>query len=298
MSHSYKFAIAQIHANPGRDERLNLAIVVFDQQKLAVYRARNLDKIKAISAALDVSLVERTLENLVDLDARWGDEFRGSLADRMDVLTQMTPIRFSSVGEFFAADANSYEATIKNLLTGLVEPEPAPPRQSKKKVTRLLTSVKAAFRAEKILAQKGEGIDSHRVLAHQELAEGLTVDLMLKNGAMHVVQTVDASHTERARNAIQEIGMSALVFEQARMNFGSAAAVARLVYSANSQLERSIKPSLDAAEHQGAHLVNWESRDDRTRFIVEISDLAEPIEGKSRKSAHVHASTQHRFKLN
>lgn len=145
-----------------------------------------------------------------------------------------------------------------------------------------MTSLKAAFRDEKVLAKKGEGLDSHRIVANEPLAEGLTADLALRNGAMHIVQTVDASNTERARKAIQEIGISALVFEQARIRYDNMETRPRLVYSANSQMESSISAALNVAEHQGADLINWESRDDRTRFVVDLSSLAEPTIKQSR----------------
>ena len=84
---------------------------------------------------------------------------------------------------------------------------------------------------------------------------------------------------------------AALVFEQARIKFGDLETKPRLVYSATANMENSISPALHAAEHQGADLVNWDSRDDRTRFIVDISSLAEPAESQQRaKFGTVHAS--------
>jgi hypothetical protein len=282
MSHSYDYAIARLEANPSRGERLNLAIVVFDANGLTVHAGRNLEKIRAISSALDRSVIEQALSNLpvLDMNLREGDSL--SLDKRLAALNDLSAVILSEPGRFFATTADMYDSTIQRLVTQLVEPEPAPPKKSKQKRSRLLTAVKTAFRTEKILARKGESLESHRVVLNEQLAEGLNADMLIINGAMHVVQTVDASHSERARGAIQDIGISALVFEQARIKYGPDDTKPRLVYSASAQLENSIGPALHAAEHQGADLINWESRDDRTRFIVDMSSLAEPTEPQKR----------------
>ena len=125
-------------------------------------------------------------------------------------------------------------------------------------------------RSERSASWQGrENLDSHRIISNYEIAEGLEADFLLKNGAMHVIETVDASddHTS-ARKIVSDIAVSALVLEQARMTFGENAARSNLVYDASSTLERIATPSLDAAAHQGAVLVNWASGDDRRRYIV------------------------------
>lgn len=299
MNHSYKYAIAQLEANPSRGERLNIGIVVFDPEGLRIHSARNLEKVRAISAAIDREMVEQALQNLTILDQSLQSDGLVALGERMDALSRVSALAFSPVGRFFADSAGEYEISIHRLLTQLVEPEPAPIKARPGKKTRLLSSIKSAFKSEKVLARKGEGIESHRIVLNQSLADGLNADLILKNGALHITQTVDASHIDRARRAIQEIGISSLVFEQAKINFGSNSTVPRLVYSADSQMESSISAALGAAEHQGASLINWESRDDRSRFIVEMSSLAEPDERQHRANfGTINASARDPKKLN
>lgn len=282
MGPSYDFAIARLEANRSRGERLNLAIVVFEADGLTVHTGKNLEKVRAISSALDRSVLEQALSNLSTLDANLRGEEALTLVDRLEALNSLSSVALSEPGRFVASGADAYDATIQRLLAQLVEPEPAPLRKVRQKKTRLFSAIKAAFRSEKVLARKGESLDSHRIILNEELAEGLNADMLLKNGAMHVVQTVDASQVERARGAIQDIGISALIFEQARIKFGEDSTRPRLVYSASAQLEKSIAPALHAAAHQGADLINWDSRDDRIKFIVDLSSLAEPVEPQKR----------------
>lgn len=293
MVHSYKYVIAQLQANPMRGERLNVAIVVFDNEQLYVHRAQNLDKLRAISGALNANVVDQALSNLRTTDKGIVDEGQLTAAKRLDVLQTMSPFSFSSFGQFFSDSAQAYDQTIARLLSQLVEPEPMPRPLKLVRKSRLMGSLKAAFRAERILAEKGEGIESHRILIHEPLADGLNADFLLKNGAMHVVQAVDATINENIKRAIQDIGVSSLIFEQAKIKFGQSGTQSRLVYSANSSVEKSISSALFAAEHQGTELVNWQSKDQRTKFIVRMSELAEPKGTQSRADfGSINASTR------
>lgn len=299
MARSFEFAVAQFRTQALRDERLNVAIVVL-KPELSVYTPKSLDKLKAISASLQVDKVREAIERLPEIDRLIGAAEVKPADQRLDELASVAPVAFSPVGKFHAENEDAYNRVVAQLLRQLVEPEQPPAKAPKVKATRLFADVKRAFASERVLARKGEGLEAHRIITNHRLAEGLDADLLLRNGAMHVVQTVDASLEDasitRARN---EIAVSALVFEHARMTF-SEPTKARLVYRATSTNERHLSPSLQAAEHQGAELINWESRDSRTRLIVELSSLAEPLAdvAENKGKIGIHASVQPRFKLN
>lgn len=300
MACSYKYAIAQFRTDPARDERLNLALVVFKNDKIDVVLPKSLDKLRAVSAAVDLDLVRASLEELVELDAFVQSQGFSSVSDRASQIQLISTISLSQVGELVVPSEQDLGKLSDRLLARLVEPEPPLPRETKRKRTKLLSDVKAAFKSERVLARKEDNIDSHRVVEGYKIAEGLSADLLLKNGAMHVVQTVDAASDDSStRKAIHSIAMSALVFEYARISYGDDGTKPNLIYKASPLMESFIAPSLEAAQHQGARLINWESRDDRTRFIVELSALATPLEaGSSQRTPIVHASTQRRFNLN
>lgn len=301
MNHCFKYAIAQFQTDSLRNERLNLALVILHDDKLEVRLPKSLDKLRAISAALDLDLVREQLGNLPSLDQIIREQGTYAVSDRLRLLADFSAVQFSAPGDIFASNADLYSHHIEQLLTKLVEPERAPPGVLKHRSTRLLSDVKRMFKAERVLARKGEDLNAHRIVPNHKIAEGLAADLLLKNGSMHVVQTVDASSEDGSpRRAIHGIAVSALVFEHSRMTFGEERTQARLVYQATSSLERLISPSLYAAEHQGAFLVNWESRDDRNRFVIELSSLAQPVDNSRDRSAtlKVHASIQPKLRLN
>lgn len=281
MAHCYKFAIVRLAPDTVRDERINVGAVVFSDDDLDVRVSRRLDKIRAISAATDVDTLRELVENMRGLDERL--RAAGSDHDaRFGLLSHVGPVTLSPMGTFEASDAATYEARLEAILKSMVDPEPAPARMREKR-SRLLTQVKDLFRRERVLATKDETLEAHRIVPSFELDEGLIADFVLKNGSMHVVETVDASSdTESLNKAISAIAVSALVLERARMKYGKDETKARLVYSATASLEKVAMPSLEAAHHQGTELTNWASADDRMRFIHSLSSLATPVPRKRR----------------
>ena len=299
MSRCYKYAVARFSAHRLRGERLNIGLVVLKNNVLDVRLPKSLDKLHAISGALDIGLVREVVEQLPNLYSYIVTQEDGDNA-RLSMLAELSAVDFSPAGELTVSSEAQYEEQVGLLVTNLVEPEPAPPRVVRSRHTKLLADVKTAFRSERVLARKGEGLEAHRIVANHKIAEGLPADLILKNGALHIIETVDATQNDiLSMRLIYSIAKSALVFEQARMQFGTDGTKPRLVYKASSSLESFISPSLEAAEHQGATLVNWESRDDRVRFVVELSSLAQPVADLGKAAdQRLHASIQPKFKLN
>ncbi|MER8706894.1 DUF3037 domain-containing protein [Mesorhizobium sp. M1088] len=288
MPHSYKFAIVRLEPNDGRGERLNLGIVVLRNDSLDVRVTRSLDRARVLSAALDKQVLVDLFSNFRDIDDRARREGPITEEERFGRLARLGPLSVVKAGQFMADSQQAYESRISTVLERLIEPEPAP-RKVREKRTRLYSQVKRVLKDQRILARKEEGLDSHRFVAGYELDDGLVADLVLRNGAFHVFETVDASGDEASfRKAVSEIAISALVIERAKMRFGEKSTKARLIYSTSAALEKLARPSLDAAAHQGIELVNWASLNDRNSFLITVSPLAHPIEdGKGRQFASI-----------
>lgn len=298
MARCCKYTLIRLDTQALRGERLNLGIAVLNDDKIVVYLAKSLKKIQAISSALDEGMLRRSLTNLPSIDDYVRPLCRSN-ADRLVKLAEFSPFTFSDIGEFFCHSAASYDAAISDILRRLVEPEPALLKQ-RVKSSPLLSTVKKAFRDGRVMAKKGEGLSNHRIIAGLQLAEGLSADLALKNGAMHVIETVDTTKPDTAlRKIISDIAVSALVIEQAKIIFGETQTKGRLVYHASATTEMAATAALEAAAHQGIELINWASDIDKMKFINTISLLAIPIEipNRSRRQS-IHGSTQQKFSLN
>lgn len=301
MNHSSKFSVIQFVAHPIRNERINIGIVIFGDDGIDVRVSKRLERVRSLSGAVDIEQIRQSVLGLRDIDAHARSIGEISEDERLESFSSFSSFDFSSMGTFDAQSSFDYENAIASLLQKLVEPEPAPARAAKARSSRLLSTLKKALRQERILARKDETIDSHRVVSNYQIVEGLAANLVLKNGAMHVFEAVDALSDDASPiKVFKDIGYSTLVFEQARMTFGETTTCARLIYQASADMERVAKPALDAAAHQGAELVNWESREDRVKLVTTLTTLAEPIPASSTgKSSHnVTSSTQQKFHLN
>jgi hypothetical protein len=283
MARSYKYAVIRFAPNEIRGERLNIGALVVNDFGVDVHITRRIERIRAISAAVDYDSLQSLLSNLKTLDAQARKSGISEPEARLENLARVGPLELSKFGTFVAENQISYEQRITTIMQMLVEPEPAPARPKVKK-TKLFSQLKKSFRDERVLALESEGLESHRIVTAYELDDGLVADMVLRNGAYHIVETVDASGDEHSfRKTVTDIAVSALVLERARMHFGDNSTKGRLVYTASSVLERVARPSLDAAQNQGAELINWESASDRNSFIHELCSMATPVENKKKK---------------
>jgi hypothetical protein len=293
VAHCYKFAIVRLAPDDTRDERMNVGAVVMSEGGLDMRISRRLERARALSAAIDIEMLRRSIENLRDVDERLR-ETGTDQAGRFALLSRIGPLALSPPGTFTAEDAAAYETRIDSILKVMVDPEPALARPHHKR-SKLFAQMKKSFRDARVLATKDETIDSHRVVRSLVLDEGLVADFALKNGTMHVIETVDASDDESSpRRTVSEIAVSGLVLERARMTFGEQT-VTRMVYSASAALEKLAAPALAAVAHQGAQIINWASHDDRLR-LVHTESLATPLPRKrGRKAAQFGGPTTGRL---
>ena len=297
MARCYKFSLVRLTASAPRDERLNIGIAVFDEDRLDVRLARSLGKLHAISLAYDPEVIRSAAEALIEIDRQLftSDDAEG----RLERLRQFCPFDLSPLAYFTAPSRDAYEQEIGLILRSFVDPEPAPLKARKGKSTHLTSALRKAFKGERVLALKGEDLSAHRVIANLELATGLVADFVLKNGAMHIIETVDAAgENVTARKVVSDIALSALTIEQARITYGEAETIGRLVYQASAQTEGLANSALLAAEHQGIELLNWASGDDQRRLLTTVSSLAQPVPKGRKLTGPENASTQHRFEIN
>jgi hypothetical protein len=278
MVQSFKFAVVRLSPGGVRDERINVGLAVFSDDDIDVRLTPRLDKIRVLSAALDQEIIRELSDSIAqrDLETRVAGVLDAN-ARRVSI-GDVGPLVLSTLGTFTCSSEREYEARIESIFAAVINPEPAAPIVREKK-SKVLTQLKKALREQKVLARNDEGLGSHRVVPNLLLADGLVADLVLKNGNMHVFETVDISSSQTtARKAVTDIAVSALVLEQARIVFGQNDTRARLIYEASSSVESAARSCLEAAAHQGAELINWASNSDKIKLVNSIALLAIPSE--------------------
>ena len=278
MVQSFKFAIVRLAPEGVREEQINVGLAVFSGDDIDIRLPRRLDKVRVISASLDQNAIRELTNALLtrDLDLR-----QAGISDaeaRARAIGRVGPLTLSRAGTFTSSDQREYEARVESIFQSIIDPEPAP-KSARRKTSRVLSQLKRALREERVLARSGEDFFSHRVVSNVILGDGLVADLVLKNGRMHVFETVDISaNSVSPRKAVSDIAVSALVLEQARIKYGERETKGKLIYEASTLVERAAKTCLDAAAHQGAELINWASTNDKIKLISSITSLATPIE--------------------
>jgi hypothetical protein len=297
MANSYKFGIIRFTSHPIRGESLNIGLVVETEGGLITRYPARLDKLRAISAALDIPALEHDLRELPIFMLGLG-QTQLEAQSFARALSSFSSFEIGQRGEISAAP-ELFEAQIADLMSRYVLPEPAIVKSVRKPVTKLRRTIRDALKSERILARPSEGLESHRVVFQHKISEGIVADFVLRNGAMHVVESIDvSSENVSLHRALVDIAMSALTFEHARIEFSNQEVKPRLVYQASVEVENSLRPSLYAAEHQGAEIVNWSSQDDRNKLLVELSSLASSFDERKRHPSLFHASTLPSQKLN
>jgi hypothetical protein len=276
MERSYSYSIVKLNAHPVRGERLNVGIVVFLDDGLDVIIADRLEKVRAISAAVEPEMVRRSIESLSQSDDLLRLEGIEKPAERVKSLSAMSALEFSSLGSFYANE-DRYRSEVERLVRVLLNPEPPLPVIRTRK-PKLFDELRSHFASSGVLARPDEDLSSHRVLQNYRFADGMAADFLLKNGKYHVLKIVDLSFDGIHPNKIvQNIAVSALTIEQARLTFGRSETASRILYRVSSELRSLASIPLRAAESQQIEIVNWDDVESRRQLIHDIMSLANPI---------------------
>src|SRR4051812_3013270 len=112
MAPSYKFAIVRLSPNDARDERLNIGVIVFLDSGIDVRPARRIDKVRAISAAVEPKTISQLLSNLLTVDNALRDRGVEKSEARHSQMAELGPISLSNLGTFVSETAADYEARV------------------------------------------------------------------------------------------------------------------------------------------------------------------------------------------
>ena len=142
MAHSYSFAIVRLGTDDARDERLNVGLVVFTGDKLDVRVGRRVDKVRALSAGIDIADLRDLVGNLAQLDEVLQKGQVWEISDRHEQLRAVGPVSLTPAC-FVVENASDYEARVSSILQAMVYVEPAP--RVVRQVIKVARTGKASF---------------------------------------------------------------------------------------------------------------------------------------------------------
>jgi hypothetical protein len=197
---------------PARAEHCTVGVMVFAQDGHArVHLAHNLKKVKALDPQANLESLRDSLNALArEINEKPGawDAFKAGVAG----------LRFSaSAGFFVYANSDEYERQVQWLLQTAAEPRSAQPRKTHQSKSRLFVELKSTFKNYGWLGEKAEDIEDHKVVTHYPVVvdEDLSAEFAMKNGRLHLVETVDFRAGVASAKRMEARG-KALVFDAAK----------------------------------------------------------------------------------
>lgn len=267
MAHCFKYSVLRVIPDARRGECVNVGLVVFLDERVDVRVLPSLAKVSALNGAVDLDQLRSLPSTIYEWIPTGDSEYRHTMLKDMGVVS------VTEMGEFETdGSPHSYETAVKRLMKTLVQPIPAEFR-AVSPGTRLVTTLKTKFRANRILGSHVNDIAKHLVVPNYPIDEdeGLFADFVVKNGAYHITETADlraasASNIDRVRIA----SFAAIKLHRAKETFGKSTK-RYVVYAsrrgAPAQAENLIGQFADAIFH-------LDNRREMASYMEQIMDAA------------------------
>ena len=250
---------------PNRDERCTIGALVFDEKEQArLHLAGNLRKIRAIDPSCNIESVREGLRTLAD-------QINQNKTSWTALRFGFGAIRFSDNPGFFVyRDLDDYDKQIFALLNLMVEPQKNSVIRDRKESSRLYLELKKTFDQFGWLAKNPEEINSHKVVTNYpiSLEEHLFAEFAMKNGKLHVVETIDFRAGTSSVKRLEAQG-KALVMDFARDV--SKETVCTAIVAASDYSE--IKHSMNVLNKYADRVISFHSTADMNDFFGNWGNL-------------------------
>ena len=191
MARSFDFAVLRLMPDAARGEAVNLGLVVFRADSIEVRIGEVMTRARLLCPEVSPDLIREA----IGVMQRFGSAPL-PVKERYAAISQIGPFALGALGYFTAEDETSaaFERHVDRLMKLFVTvPHPKGVRLRAK--TTIATSIRKAFRAEKVLATIGDAgaISEHKIVPEWPipLRPSLRVDFALRNRIMRVCEMVD-----------------------------------------------------------------------------------------------------------
>jgi hypothetical protein len=141
--------------------------------------------------------------------------------------------------------------------------------------SRLTSEVRGMFRRMKVLGKTAKDVERHRVVTDFKIDKktGLYAEFAVKNGAYHVIETIDYRSSARAAKAkFYETGAKALVLSEAKEKLGRGTKT-YVVYSARQADRAELRAYLALLDQHTDAIFNFENKRDAAAFGSSIKKI-------------------------
>jgi hypothetical protein len=275
------FVFLRAQPDRARGESLNVGLVVFLKEGPRVYLDCPPWRLRALHPDLEhIDLVQ------------WSNELEICLKEFTDQRSQldwlcngMGAIRADqAMGHVHVPNADSVTAIVEDLLERFVHlPErtlsPIQRKTSTNK-NRLHSQLRTWFRASRLFSSKLSDLSNHRIIPSYpiDISDDLYADFALKNGAIHIIETLDLRGVEKVTKTVRgEAGLTAILLDQARQHLPGESKRIAVTASDNYSVVKSI---VHLVGRYADDVIVIEDPIDRQRlaeFIASSLEVREPL---------------------
>ena len=215
-----KFSILRAAPDELRGESMNVGVVVFDGADTSVRLTAPVWRLRALHPDFD------QIDPLA-----WSQEMEGALAEAKTVEDKVLYLQFlggaikcdAKLGQVDVPNGETSGATIAMLLKRFVDwPERTVARLTpdvSQTRSKLHTQLRMWFRRSKVFSSKTADIAHGKVVSGYpvDIEDDLFADFALKNGAVHIIETLDLRGIDRITRASQgQVGLKSVLLDQAK----------------------------------------------------------------------------------
>ncbi len=255
-----------------RGESLNVGLIAFRANGPQVIFATPISRLRALHpnfAAVDPSSWSSELETVLREFTTVEDQLRHAQivggAIRCDALP----------GRVELCDNDNEEEAIQKILRRFVEvPEKTVviEKAARQPGSRLQSQLKSWFRRAKLFSNNASDLSNRKVVSDFPVVaeDDLFADFALKNGSIHIIETLDLRGLERVTKSSQgQASLKAILLDQARARLP---ATSRRIAVVAADDYSQVRSSVNILSHYADDIVQIESAADQQRFAAFIAE--------------------------
>lgn len=267
------YSLIQFTPDRKRNETINIGLIVFLPNAVAVHLCESIRKIRAVDGATsanDLKNIETKLSKLFGQLSREPQLFESEFEFRR----KMMPGSFQLSGLGYFAVNNPDEASLKinKLMAELVIPPK--PQISRERGARIITNLRSIFRQHDLFSDSVDDIFNHRIVEKFPISEraNLHADFALKNGVYHITETIDLGARD-ASVKFKEAGLKSFIMAKAKLELGTETKC-YAVYSASAADEKDKAEAIDLLSEGSDFIFNLRSQKDKIDYIQKMEVAA------------------------
>jgi hypothetical protein len=243
-----------------RTEHVNIGIVTFVGDDVRVHLLANLRKAKALDPSVNLDHVrswEADLPKLIKLHPFT------TIEEKKEFVTDSLP--FFQLSEGFGTisfvDEHHYHIKVGRMLDSLAEPNSLEKRERLEQ-SRLSVDLRRMFSMQSWLGKNQDDISNHLIVPKYTLSEseGVVSEFALRNGCLHVINSVDMRSAISAQKKSEAKG-KAIIYDVAKRLEADNKPMGYFIM-AGAIHQSDAKPIINLMHHYADEVLHWEDASD------------------------------------